>query len=334
MEVVERYLHAVEFWLPKEQRQDIIAEISEDLQSQIEDRREHLGRDLNEGELEALLKERGRPVLVANRYKPQQFLIGPVLFPVYVFALKICALCYLLPWCAVHVAVYAMQHPGWEWTEAIGPALSSLWTGAFLGAGVITLVFAVLQMTESRTHFLENWDPRKLPPARNPNQIPRAGSVIELVANLSVIAWFSSQASPLEVVNGPSISVWLTPEWAYFLWGFAAVALLNAALAAVNLTRPYWTGWRAFFRMALDGAGAALFCWMLKSNVIAALAIDGVGATRAAEIRRALETWMERAFPFAVIGVVIILGVDVYRIVRVNNSAATSTVWGGAAGLV
>jgi hypothetical protein len=26
---------------------------------------------------------RGRPLLVANRYQPQQYLIGPVLFPIY-----------------------------------------------------------------------------------------------------------------------------------------------------------------------------------------------------------------------------------------------------------
>jgi hypothetical protein len=28
MELIERYLQAVKFWLPKEQRQDIIAELS------------------------------------------------------------------------------------------------------------------------------------------------------------------------------------------------------------------------------------------------------------------------------------------------------------------
>jgi hypothetical protein len=31
MELLERYLQAVKFWLPKKQKQDIIAELSEDI---------------------------------------------------------------------------------------------------------------------------------------------------------------------------------------------------------------------------------------------------------------------------------------------------------------
>ena len=57
MELLDRYLQAVRFWLPKAQQQDIIAELSSDLHSQIEDRETELGRPLNEAELEAILKK-------------------------------------------------------------------------------------------------------------------------------------------------------------------------------------------------------------------------------------------------------------------------------------
>ena len=53
-QLLERYRHAVEFWLPKEQRRDILAEISEDLNSRIEEQEAALGRVLNEAEFEAL----------------------------------------------------------------------------------------------------------------------------------------------------------------------------------------------------------------------------------------------------------------------------------------
>jgi hypothetical protein len=33
MQLLERYLQAVKFWLPKEQKEDIIAELSEDIRS-------------------------------------------------------------------------------------------------------------------------------------------------------------------------------------------------------------------------------------------------------------------------------------------------------------
>ena len=79
MQLVERYLQAVKFWLPKQQKEDILAELSADIQSQIEDRETVLGRALNETEIEEVLKQRGRPCLVASRFRPQESLIGPVL---------------------------------------------------------------------------------------------------------------------------------------------------------------------------------------------------------------------------------------------------------------
>ena len=87
MELIDRYLQAIRFWLPRKQRNDILAELSEDLRSQIEDKETELGRKMNNGELEALLKQIGDPLLVAERYLPQQHVVGPVLFPIYCFVL-------------------------------------------------------------------------------------------------------------------------------------------------------------------------------------------------------------------------------------------------------
>jgi hypothetical protein len=38
MELLDRYLQAVGFWLPQPQKRDIIAELSEDIHSQIEEK--------------------------------------------------------------------------------------------------------------------------------------------------------------------------------------------------------------------------------------------------------------------------------------------------------
>ena len=65
-DLIARYLSAVGFWLPRAQRQDILAELSADIQSQIEDREASLGRSLTLPELEELLRQRGAPILVAN----------------------------------------------------------------------------------------------------------------------------------------------------------------------------------------------------------------------------------------------------------------------------
>src|ERR1700674_3839693 len=133
MELIDRYLHAVKFWLPRKQRQDIIAELSEDLRSQIEDKERELGRKLNDSEVAAILKQVGPPVFVANHFLPQQYLIGPVLFPIYRFVLKIAALGYLVPWILgwigfmIYSQSYRAEHTAGGVIGALGSLWSSLW---------------------------------------------------------------------------------------------------------------------------------------------------------------------------------------------------------------
>ncbi|PYV70932.1 MAG: hypothetical protein DMG96_29945 [Acidobacteria bacterium] len=109
MELIDRYLQAVKFWLPSEQKQDIVAELSADIHSQIDERESALGRKLSDDDVEQILKQRGRPLLVAEKYLPQKSLIGPVLFPAYRFVLKLALLCYLVPWAGVWIALVVLN---------------------------------------------------------------------------------------------------------------------------------------------------------------------------------------------------------------------------------
>lgn len=334
MELIERYLQAVKFWLPKQQKQDIIAELSEDLYSQIEEREAQVGRKLNEVEVEAILKQRGRPVLVANRFLRQEYLIGPVMFPIYIFVLKIVALCYLLPWMLVWIGLmtYSPSYRGshGEWLRAAGSAWTSLWTITFFVIGIVTAVFAVLEQVQSRSHFMEKWDPRKLPPVRNANQIKRSASIGELVGHLALVGWITYLSSPL-LVNRPEIQVLLSPVWRYFFWGYMCVALANTVLSVANIMHPYWTVRRAAFRLLSDCVGSALFCWLMKVNVVAAITIPKLGTSRTVEITNSVNQSMANTFfPLAVLfGLAIVAG-DLYRIYRVRKTPI-SLIQGAAA---
>src|SRR5271165_1519373 len=112
-DLINRYLQAVGFWLPRDQKQDILAELSEDLRSQLEDREEEFGRALTESEVADLLKKRGRPIFVAGQFLPQHTLIGPALYPIYVFVLKIVALCYVVPWLLVWLGILLFDSAEW-----------------------------------------------------------------------------------------------------------------------------------------------------------------------------------------------------------------------------
>jgi len=331
MELLDRYLQAVRFWLPKAQQQDIIAELSEDLRSQVEEKETALGRSLSEAELEAILKQRGRPVLVANRYLPQASLIGPVLFPIYTFVLKVVALCYLVPWVLVWIglmsfsASYRAEHTAAGWLGAVVAGWSALWFTTFVALSTVTLVFAILERVQAKSRFLEDWNPRKLPAVRNPTVISRTGSVIEVVVNLACVAWWIDIMSRPVILDRPEIRITLAPVWRYFFWSFLFLALINTALAAANLARPYWTVARASVRLATDCAGVALFCWMLKVGAIAEIAGANIPAARAVEITNMVNLGLARAFPAALAAGVAIALADLYRIYRVGTNKTQFT---------
>ena len=107
MELVDRYLQAVRFWLPREQQEDVARELSDDILSQIEEEERARGRLLTPDEVEAVLTRRVRPFVVANSYLPQRQLIGPLLFPMYTFVLKLIGVVYVIPWIVVWTCLLA-----------------------------------------------------------------------------------------------------------------------------------------------------------------------------------------------------------------------------------
>jgi hypothetical protein len=188
MELLDRYLQAVGLWLPQPQKRDIIAELSEDIRSQIEEKESELGRSLEEAELEAILKRRGAPLLVAERFLPQKSLIGPLLFPIYRLVLKWALLYQAAGWFLVWIG-YALldgTHAG----ASVAGDLKSLWLVGVNTFAAITATFALIERYHAKSRFLEQWSPRKLPRLRHPSQISRSCSAAEVAWNGLLILWW------------------------------------------------------------------------------------------------------------------------------------------------
>jgi hypothetical protein len=318
--MLERYLHAIECWLPEEERRDIISEISEDLTSQIEEQESSLGRKLTDGEVEALLKRRGRPALVANSYRPQKSLIGPIWFPAYQKVLKTVGLYYVLPWLIVSLAVHRFQHEGSGWGPSFLAAATGALRVAFVSAAAITVIFVLLEWAEARTHFLDNWNPRRLPPVRNPYRIPLSASVSELAINLAFILFWTVRMSSPVLFDDPGFKLVLSPLWTWFFWGFLAIAACNVALAVASVRNSWWTPIRAACRIAVDLSGGVLFCWVLKANLVATLYVASIDPARTHALGNAIRICEYCLFPVAVIISTVVVVVDVVRIVRVGRN--------------
>src|SRR4051812_46621640 len=165
MELIERYLQAVRFWMPKAQ-QDLVAELADDLRSQVDEKEQEVGRPLNEAEVSAILKRCGSPITVAARLAPKQHLIGPALFPVYWFVLKMVLLWILVPVFTFIVGPVNLANANGDWGAAIATTLGNLWSGMFIAAGIVTLVFAILEYTHAVAGIQNDWNPKNLPPVR------------------------------------------------------------------------------------------------------------------------------------------------------------------------
>jgi len=274
MELLDRYLHAVRFWLPKEQKKDIIAELSEDILSEVDEKEGELGRQLSDDEQAAILKRRGSPFAVAQSYLPQRHLIGPALFPIYLFVLKLVALFYLVPWAVVwavlviFVPSYRAQHPGLELLKTLG----TLWSIALYTFAMITIGFAIADRARQRFDDQDRWDPRRLPRVRDTRRIPRSSSIGEAVFGLLfLLFWLGALRFPeISIPGATPMRLTLGPVWLSFREGYyvpiAALALVSVVLAGVNFFRPYWTRLRLGVRAAANSVSAAILAAVLLAH--------------------------------------------------------------------
>jgi hypothetical protein len=326
MELIERYLEAVKFWLPRRQKDDIIAELSGDIYAQIEDREASLNRKLTEAEVEELLKQRGNPLLVANRFQPQNQLIGPELFPVYRFVLKIFAFGYLMPYVLVWIGMmlfspaFRIEQAHASGLGAIGSLISYLWIATCLVGCPVTAAFAILERMQERMHLFDCWSPRKLAHVRDLNHIPRTNSAFELGFGLIFIVWWIIYLHSPVVWIGPLAQITLSPQWPWLFWGYLLVALVNLTLAANKLMHPQWSEEKAVMRLFSDLAGSLLLCWLMKADLMAGFAAANTTPEQSLALTEAFNHWMRTIFPVAVALTLVVFATNVYRIVRLHRS--------------
>jgi hypothetical protein len=260
MELLDRYLQAVRFWLPKAQQQDIIAELSSDLHSQIEDREMDLGRPLNDADLETILRKCGSPILVASRYRPQTQLIGPALFPIYLFVLKVVLLWILVPVFVVIVGPAMILGETNRW-GALVETVSTLVYAMFVSAGIITLIMAVLERTQATLHLFEKWDLRSLPPApRKVQPSSRTQTIFELIFGVVGLLWLLAMPSYPFLILGPAAAFLKpAPMWHSFYLPMVLLSLAGLARQCISLMRPQW----AWLPPAAQLANTALALVML-----------------------------------------------------------------------
>ena len=252
MDLIDRYLAAVGVLLPRDQREDITAELRDALETRAEEKQAELGRPLTLDEESELLQAFGHPLAVAGRYGRRQYLIGPELYPLYVFALKV-LIAIIAASSLVVGGVAEALHPG-DWGAAVRATLGAFWHGAAAAIASVTISAAVLERYNISLGFLGRWRPSDLP--KSPAlALRRPQTRLEHLAGILVQTLFILWRIHLLPVDLPYLtSIPLSagqhlhlapgPVWSALFWpvlglALAAVILHVLMLAGQGRRRPY-----------------------------------------------------------------------------------------------
>lgn len=155
MSLVETYLKVVAAHLPAAQRDDVVAELRDEIESRIEAREAELARRLTDDEIEAVLRELGHPLTVAARFRPgPQHVVGPELYPYWRFAVRMGLLVVVI---FTGLGVMARLMTGAEPGYVIGDAFGGLFSGAMTLIGIATVAALILERQAERPGFLKDW---------------------------------------------------------------------------------------------------------------------------------------------------------------------------------
>jgi hypothetical protein len=319
MDLIDRYLVAVRRQLPHDVQDDIVSELTDSLRSEAEEHERASGHPMTAEEQAALLKKRGHPFLMASRYLPQQYLIGPALFPYYRQALKFAVFWVVLPIALFGGAVHAIYSdaPAAMWGRVLGAA----WNGAIYSVGIVTIVFAILDHERLRINVLDNWNPAKLPEPKQGRPVPRSETVIGLVFSLTFLVWWTDLVRVPEFVlfDGNRVRFTAAPVWAELYWPILLSLVASLGIYLVDLVRP----WRTLAVSAVDVAINLVNVYIITRILRAGQYAGVTGAQEHAEKLATANYWLNHTieWTFLIVGAITIFDLcyELWRVLRARR---------------
>lgn len=271
-DLVDRYLGAIAALLPKASRQDIVAELRDLIMNRVEDLEAQRGRPLDKREMETLLHEIGHPIAVAGRYGPRTALIGPEIYPFWLFGVKV-----LLAVAALAAVIPA----GVALLTAHGDARLVMRTvtdfipTAFSLIGAATLIGAAIERGWIKTEGFQNWKVSELP------QVPKSkewffksrfDGLFEAIAILLFIGWWTGLVHfPLgQIIETRHGDItFQTPFYADFSLPILLLAVGQLISSLILVIKPGWTALRNIAEIvcAVGGLALAAALWPLQPLV-------------------------------------------------------------------
>lgn len=237
MDLLERYLAAVQQELPKDKQHDVARELRANIQDQLEAMHEQQPGSSTEQLLVVILKELGSPKTIAHQFHPPQPLIRAELIPLFRYTLFM-VLGIILLINLVESTLLWLGHDQMGLLLLLKHMASGFIGDATLAFTGITLGFwSMSQDQKARCTKEKRWDPLQLPPLSHSWQrIPLSDVFFELAAYifLLILIWY-----PLWEDVSSSLTLTEHSRWLLQLFSPLAVAVILHCLW--QLRRRIWT---------------------------------------------------------------------------------------------
>jgi hypothetical protein len=287
MDLLDRYVAAVRRNLPAAKAEDIAAELRDVLLERAEMREAALGRPLDKGEWESLLVEFGHPLVVAARYREKQSLIGPELYPFYLYSLKLFGALTLLGVAVMTVVrvVVNSDDPG----QIVLHLLHSLWWAATTVAGTTTIVFALVERYGGFERYFRDWTPDDLPEVERTKEPGHFASAVEVALGVLILLWWVGLV-PIPMMAGTSgFRLELAPVWAQLFWPVFGVLAVRLAYNLVRWLRPRWR-WTRGALAIVSTVGAIIVAVLLyRAGHWVTVIPTGMAAEQAGRLQESLD---------------------------------------------
>lgn len=196
-ELIERYVYQVGQQLPRKKQADIQLELRSLLHDTLEERAAAAGKEPTEKMVADILHEFGRPETMAAQYRPERYLIGPKLFPHFLFTIRLVSAVFAVVF-VVLFAIPLLTESGYDnillyaWNLLI-----DLGGNLLFSVGVILAIFAAIEyyidpdeLEESAT--VSEWDPLTLPQVVEESaRIKRGELIFGVVMGVLMIVLFN-----------------------------------------------------------------------------------------------------------------------------------------------
>ncbi|WP_215396494.1 HAAS signaling domain-containing protein [Rheinheimera oceanensis] len=265
MELVKRYIAAVQRELPEVKRDEIGRELNANIMDQLDMLSEQQG-GLADTDIAAVLKQMGHPREVAQQFVPPQPLISLHYMPVYRYTLfMVLGILFVLQIVGSTSAWLAGDFGLLLYLKSV--ASGFLKDGCFAFTA-ITITFALMSVDTAKatTSQNDNWQPQQLPDAGHSWQHISLQDIFTDLATyvfLLIVIWYPLWLSPEQLAN----SSFLFTDNAHQLLKWASpLALLGIASSLWQLRKRFWSQTMLLGNIVLNGAFVAVILMLAASD--------------------------------------------------------------------